>query len=152
MVSLAKLLRIRQRIEKKYKNMGLEKFLLSIQKVGCLDHITFSQCFRTFKTPRAPCCLSFLDIILDIFPDSKITTLIFHTREWLIYQIQSTPVSIPTILKRPTVGKKHFFYSKIWNFWTGRLMWLSPFYKMKVIDLQIFPPENGKKFPISDVT
>jgi hypothetical protein len=31
MVSLAKLLRIRQGIEKKYKNMGLEKFLLSIQ-------------------------------------------------------------------------------------------------------------------------
>jgi hypothetical protein len=30
MVSLAKLLRIRQGIEKKYKNMGLEKFLLSI--------------------------------------------------------------------------------------------------------------------------
>jgi hypothetical protein len=29
MVSLAKLLRIRQGIEKKYKNMGLEKFLLS---------------------------------------------------------------------------------------------------------------------------
>jgi hypothetical protein len=30
MVSLAKLLRIRQAIGKKYKNMGLEKFLLSI--------------------------------------------------------------------------------------------------------------------------
>jgi hypothetical protein len=30
MVSLAKLLRIRQGIEKKYKNIGLEKFLLSI--------------------------------------------------------------------------------------------------------------------------
>ncbi len=30
MVSLAKLLRIRQGIEKKYKNMGFEKFLLSI--------------------------------------------------------------------------------------------------------------------------
>jgi hypothetical protein len=29
MVSLAKLLRIRQGVEKKYKNMGLEKFLLS---------------------------------------------------------------------------------------------------------------------------
>jgi hypothetical protein len=31
MVSLAKLLRIRQGIEKKYKNMELEKFLLSIE-------------------------------------------------------------------------------------------------------------------------
>jgi hypothetical protein len=30
MVSFAKLLRIRQGIEKKYKNIGLEKFLLSI--------------------------------------------------------------------------------------------------------------------------
>jgi hypothetical protein len=30
MVSLAKLLRIRQGIEKKYKNMGLENFPLSI--------------------------------------------------------------------------------------------------------------------------
>jgi hypothetical protein len=34
MVSLAKLLRIRQGIEKKYKNMGLEKFLLSIGKIS----------------------------------------------------------------------------------------------------------------------
>jgi hypothetical protein len=33
MVSLAKLLRIRQGIEKKYKNIGLEKFRLSIVKV-----------------------------------------------------------------------------------------------------------------------
>jgi hypothetical protein len=31
MLSLAKLLRIRKGIEKKYKNMGLEKFLLSIK-------------------------------------------------------------------------------------------------------------------------
>jgi hypothetical protein len=31
MVSLAKLLKIRQEIEKNYKNMGLEKFLLSIE-------------------------------------------------------------------------------------------------------------------------
>jgi hypothetical protein len=31
MVSLAKLFRIRQGIGKKYKNMGLEKFLLSIE-------------------------------------------------------------------------------------------------------------------------
>jgi hypothetical protein len=36
MVSLAKLLRIRQGIDKKYKNMGLEKFLLSI---GQIDQI-----------------------------------------------------------------------------------------------------------------
>ncbi len=34
MVSLAKLLRIRQEIGKKYKNMGLEKFLLSITYSG----------------------------------------------------------------------------------------------------------------------
>ncbi len=33
MVYLAKLLRIKQGIEKKYKNMGLEKFRLSIQYV-----------------------------------------------------------------------------------------------------------------------
>ncbi len=32
MVSLAKLLRITQRISKKYKNMGLEKFWFSIAK------------------------------------------------------------------------------------------------------------------------
>ncbi len=31
MVSFAKLLRIRQGIGKKYKNIGLEKFLLSIE-------------------------------------------------------------------------------------------------------------------------
>jgi hypothetical protein len=31
MVSFAKLLRIRQGIEKKYRNIGLEKFLLSIK-------------------------------------------------------------------------------------------------------------------------
>jgi hypothetical protein len=34
MVSLAKLLRIRQGIEKKYKNIGLEKFLLSILDIS----------------------------------------------------------------------------------------------------------------------
>jgi hypothetical protein len=34
MVSLAKLLRIRQGVEKKYKNMGLEKFLLSIAELS----------------------------------------------------------------------------------------------------------------------
>jgi hypothetical protein len=33
MVSLAKLLRIRQGIEKKYKNIGLKKNLLSIQNL-----------------------------------------------------------------------------------------------------------------------
>ncbi len=32
MVSLAKLLRIRQGIQKKYKNIGLEKFRLSIRQ------------------------------------------------------------------------------------------------------------------------
>jgi hypothetical protein len=33
MVSLAKLLRIRQEIRKKYKNMGLEKFRFSISTI-----------------------------------------------------------------------------------------------------------------------
>jgi hypothetical protein len=34
MVSLAELLKIRQGIRKKYKNMGLEKFGLSIKKTS----------------------------------------------------------------------------------------------------------------------
>jgi hypothetical protein len=35
MVSLAKLLRIRQGIGEKYRNIGLEKFRLSIAQIGC---------------------------------------------------------------------------------------------------------------------
>jgi hypothetical protein len=42
MVSLAKLLRFRQGIEEKYKNIGLEKFRLSIVQLATLS------CYRSF--------------------------------------------------------------------------------------------------------
>jgi hypothetical protein len=42
MVSFAKLLRIRQGIGKKYKNIGLEKFLLSIPQI-------IKQMFQAFQ-------------------------------------------------------------------------------------------------------
>jgi hypothetical protein len=36
-------------------------------------------------------------------------------------------------LNYPTVEKKHFFFSKLWNFWTGHPMWVSPFDEMLAI-------------------
>jgi hypothetical protein len=35
---------------------------------------------------------------------------------------------------RCTVEKKHFFFSKLWNFWTGHPMWMSPFDEMLAIN------------------
>jgi hypothetical protein len=46
-VSLAKLLRIRERISKKYKNTGLEKFRLPITKIFGTIYTKFNQLLST---------------------------------------------------------------------------------------------------------